>query len=198
MDKYVIDINIKDKVKNYDRFVLCSKKSKKGLNDNDIKVYIIENELVKHVCYICKTEPIWRKKPLDFILDRKNDIMTDNSIDNLRFLCPNCFSQIKKKKSSIFMKVTKGNIIKCVDCKKTIKASTTGKNRNKCVHYRCKSCLDKQITSFSLEPYMEGNIMNPILQESDTDDNDSYHSDTNTNQYNIKVNFNDNIKVKEI
>ena len=91
------------------------------------------------------------------------------------------------------MKVTKGNIIKCVDCKKTIKASTTGKNRNKCVHYRCKSCLNKQITSFSLEPYMEGNIMNPILYESDTDE--SYND---TNQSNTKVNFNDDIKVKEI
>ena len=187
MDNYVIDIKIKDKIKNYDRFVLCSKKSKRGLNDNDIKVYIIENELVNHVCYICKMEPIWRKKPLDFILDRKNNIITDNSFDNLRFLCPNCYRQIKKK-SSIFMKITKDNIIKCVDCKKTIKASTTGKNKNKCIHYRCKSCLNKQITCFDLEPYMEGNIMNPKTNESDTEIDGPI----------TKVNFSDNVKVKEI
>ena len=48
-------------------------------------------------------DPIWNKKPLDFILDRKNNNILDNDIENIRFLCPNCYSQIKQKKT-IFKK----------------------------------------------------------------------------------------------
>ena len=80
---------------------------------------------MNHVCNLCKMAPLWKNKPLDFVLDRRNNILTDNSIENLRLLCPNFFSQVKKR-SSIFMKMTKENVIKCIDCNKTIKASKTG------------------------------------------------------------------------
>ena len=185
MEKYVININIKDKIRNYDRFVLCSKKSKKGLNDNDIKVYIIENELVNHVCNLCKMVPLWKNKPLDFVLDRRNNILTDNSIDNLRLLCPNCFSQVKKR-SSIFMKMTKDNVIKCIDCNKTIKASKTGTKKNRCVHYRCKSCLDKQIINFDLSPYMDNN---EYIGEKDNKKKNGINDNNDS-----KVNFEPDIK----
>jgi len=40
------------------------------------------------------TEPLeWNGKPLPLILDHKNGVRLDNSLGNLRYLCPNCDSQ---------------------------------------------------------------------------------------------------------
>ena len=137
-NKYEIKLHLKDKVKKFEQYLL-TKKSK--LKDNDIKVYLIEKNLINNYCNICKMKPVWRNKPLELILDRKNNIFDDNRLDNLRFLCPNCYCQLKKK-SSIFFKATKDNITFCIDCGKKIKASTSGKNDKKCVHYRCTNCLN--------------------------------------------------------
>jgi hypothetical protein len=35
----------------------------------------------------------WNGRPLSLILDHKNGVNSDNSPENLRFLCPNCDSQ---------------------------------------------------------------------------------------------------------
>ena len=44
-------------------------------------------------CAICNMEPIWNNKPITLQLDHINGINTDNRIENLRLLCPNCHSQ---------------------------------------------------------------------------------------------------------
>ena len=75
---------------------------------------------------------------------------------------------------------------KCIDCNKTIKASKTGAKKNRCVHYRCKACLDKQIINFDLSPYMD-NVdyigENDNQKKNGINDNDS-----------SKVNFEQDIK----
>lgn len=142
-ENYEIKLHLKDKIKNFESYLL-SKKSR--LKDNDVKVYVIEKGLLTHYCYICKMKPMWRNKPLDLILDRKNNIFNDNRLDNLRLICPNCYCQIKKK-TSIFFKHTKDNVTFCIDCGKKIRAATSGKKDKKCIHYRCKPCLEKAITT---------------------------------------------------
>jgi len=48
---------------------------------------------VKYKCSECQLEDVYNKKPISLQLDHINGINTDNSLKNLRFLCPNCHSQ---------------------------------------------------------------------------------------------------------
>ena len=121
MENIKLEFNsfLSDKIKDYNKFILTKECNKKP-NDEILKVYIIENKVLPHKCKQCNIEPKWNKKSLDFLLDRKNNNILDNNVDNLRFLCPNCFSQIKNKKT-IFKTSVRSDGIFCSSCKKRIK-----------------------------------------------------------------------------
>lgn len=44
-------------------------------------------------CSLCKIGPEWNGLPLIIEIDHINGEWTDNRVENLRFLCPNCHSQ---------------------------------------------------------------------------------------------------------
>ena len=44
-------------------------------------------------CDICKSEPVWNDKPLNFQLDHIDGDHANNVRENLRMICPNCHSQ---------------------------------------------------------------------------------------------------------
>lgn len=46
--------------------------------------------LKKRVCEICGQGETWRDKKMSLILDHSNGDRTDNRIENLRIVCPNC------------------------------------------------------------------------------------------------------------
>ena len=46
-----------------------------------------------HICNICGIGNYWNNKILVLQLDHINGIRTDNRIENLRVLCPNCHTQ---------------------------------------------------------------------------------------------------------
>ena len=48
---------------------------------------------VPHLCAGCGRGPKWQNKPLMLQIDHINGDSTDQRIENLRFLCPNCHSQ---------------------------------------------------------------------------------------------------------
>lgn len=50
-------------------------------------------------CSICKIEPNWNSKPLVLILDHIDGDASNDSEINLRFICPNCDSQLDTYKS---------------------------------------------------------------------------------------------------
>lgn len=58
-----------------------------------VKNRILREELIPYQCAICKIGPIWNNAKLTIQLDHINGDSSDNRLENLRFLCPNCHSQ---------------------------------------------------------------------------------------------------------
>lgn len=64
-----------------------------------IKKRIINNKNIPYICSICSIEPFWNGKPMPLILDHINGKNNDNRLENLRFVCSNCDSQLDTYKS---------------------------------------------------------------------------------------------------
>ena len=47
----------------------------------------------EYKCDICFMEPIWNNKPLTLHVDHIDGDHTNNTLENLHFLCPNCHQQ---------------------------------------------------------------------------------------------------------
>lgn len=60
-----------------------------------IKQLILRLNLLEYKCSICNLNPIWKNKKLTLIIDHINGINNDNRLSNLRFVCPNCDSQLE-------------------------------------------------------------------------------------------------------
>jgi hypothetical protein len=54
---------------------------------------LIKEGLLQPVCALCSMGDSWNGKPLVLQLDHENGDPSDNRIENLRMLCPNCHSQ---------------------------------------------------------------------------------------------------------
>tara|TARA_R100001509_G_C4734287_1_gene170980 strand:+ start:33 stop:398 length:366 start_codon:yes stop_codon:yes gene_type:complete len=68
-------------------------------NYSYLKLRVLNDKLIPYVCQICKNEGKWQKKKLSLVLDHINGVKTDNRLSNLRFVCPNCDSQLPTFKS---------------------------------------------------------------------------------------------------
>jgi hypothetical protein len=58
-----------------------------------LRSLILAENLLPYECSECGCGPEWRGKELILQLDHRNGDPTDNRLENLRFLCPNCHSQ---------------------------------------------------------------------------------------------------------
>lgn len=58
-----------------------------------LKKRILKAGLLKYECECCGNKGEWNGKPLVLQLDHKDGNHNNHSIENLRFLCPNCHSQ---------------------------------------------------------------------------------------------------------
>ena len=45
-------------------------------------------------CQFYQSTPVWKGKPIRLILDHKDGCNSNNRSENLRFVCPNCNSQL--------------------------------------------------------------------------------------------------------
>lgn len=59
-------------------------------NRSHLKRRLYEEGLKDPVCELCAQEEVWRGKRMSLILDHINGDRTDNRLENLRIVCPNC------------------------------------------------------------------------------------------------------------
>jgi len=64
-----------------------------------VKKKVLQRNLIPHECDLCGIGPEWQGKPMPLILDHINGINNDNRLENLRFVCSNCDSQLPTYKS---------------------------------------------------------------------------------------------------
>lgn len=80
--------NKKNSINQYEEILFSGYK-----NPNYLKEYLIRKQLIKYECDECGLIE-WQNEPLGLILDFKDGDENNQNLDNLRFLCPNCYSQI--------------------------------------------------------------------------------------------------------
>jgi hypothetical protein len=66
---------------------------------HSLKKRILKNNLLEYKCQICKIEARWQNKPMPLLLDHINGVNNDNRLENLRFICSNCDTQLPTYKS---------------------------------------------------------------------------------------------------
>jgi conserved domain protein len=81
----------------------------------------------EYKCDSCGIKDSWNGKPLTLQVEHKNGVHTDNRIENLCFLCPNCHSQTSTYGSK---NINYRSVNKCRDCGKQ---TVNGK-------HRCEEC----------------------------------------------------------
>lgn len=64
-----------------------------------MKKRLIDQNLIPYECFFCKNPGTWLKKKLILVIDHVNGVKNDNRLQNLRFVCPNCDSQLPTFKS---------------------------------------------------------------------------------------------------
>lgn len=99
---------LKQKLKNYEIPFTPSHKNTGNLTKQPIEHYLqkdhpcdskslkkrlIAEGLKKDICELCTQTNTWNGKPLTLQLDHINGDHSDNRLENLRIVCPNCHSQ---------------------------------------------------------------------------------------------------------
>lgn len=101
---------------------------------------LLKAELLKNQCSMCPQGPYWNGKPLTLQLDHINGDSSDNRIENLRIVCPNCHTQTKTftgaNRSSRYRR--QENL--CLDCRTPVTHNAE----------RCHRCAGKAATEHKI------------------------------------------------
>lgn len=83
-----------------------------------LRRWYLQGAYTPYICSICGQEPIWQNKELTLILDHINGINTDDRLENLRWVCPNCNMQLPTTNGKNKKTLNQKNF--CKDCGKEI------------------------------------------------------------------------------
>ncbi len=91
-----------------------------------LKTRILREGALEEKCVWCGLGPVWRKRPIILELDHINGDRSDNRLENLRILCPNCHSQtltycrkdgpIKNQTCTCGQPLSNNDCQRCVSC----------------------------------------------------------------------------------
>lgn len=109
----------------------------RNYKSSDLKKRLIKEGLKEDKCEICGCSNEWNGKLLILQLDHINGNHSDNRLENLRIVCPNCHSQTETFSNK---RAKKHNY--CVDCGCEISLKST----------RCNTCASKHKNSFKVKP----------------------------------------------
>lgn len=116
-----------------------------------IKKYLLEDLHIPNKCAICSLSE-WRGKPLTLELDHIDGNSSNNELENLRLLCPNCHSQTEtfrgKSINTGKLKVTDEEILNALTTTNNIrqallKVGLAPKGANYARAYKLKSAIQK-------------------------------------------------------
>lgn len=71
--------------------LLCE--NSQSSNTNGLKKRLLKLGLLENRCGLCGLYPTWNGSPLVLQMDHRNGVKTDNRLDNLIIVCPNCHTQ---------------------------------------------------------------------------------------------------------
>lgn len=144
------------------------------LYTNALKIRLVRAGILEYKCWKCGISD-WQGQPLTLQLDHANGDRTDNRIENLRILCPNCHAQTPTHGS----KNIKRNSARKVD--KRLEDAIRKGNKNKKYKYnncsvcnagiswaaeKCKSCYGKEREKTKIEWPPTQDLYNMVKESS--------------------------------
>lgn len=63
-----------------------------SIQSNKLRIRLLHEGIFDHICQICNSTK-WNDQPIPLELDHINGDNKDNSLSNIRLICPNCHAQ---------------------------------------------------------------------------------------------------------
>ena len=123
---------------------------------NNLRKRLIKEGILPNLCSECGIGPEWNGKSLTLQLDHFNGDSSDNRLENLRILCPNCHSQTRTFTGRALFGRYRRDPKRCA-CGAVIYRKSD----------RCKSCLGRHVESKTKWPPVE-ELARSVVQTSYT------------------------------